>query len=69
MIASPCINVCQMDSASGLCRGCFRTLDEISVWSRIDDAARLSILAAVAKRRVEHDPWDGELRCDCDSHG
>ena len=69
MTASPCINVCKMDDRSGLCVGCFRTLDEISVWSRIDDAGRLHILAAVAKRRLEHDPWDGDLRCDCDSHG
>jgi predicted Fe-S protein YdhL (DUF1289 family) len=58
-----------MDDRSGLCAGCFRTLDEISVWSRIDDAGRVSILAAVARRRLEHDPWEGELRCDCVSHG
>ncbi len=51
MIASPCINLCQMDPASGLCRGCFRTLDEIAGWSRLDDAGRLAILAAVAGRR------------------
>ena len=68
MPASPCINVCKMDAQSGLCAGCFRTIDEISVWSRIDDAGRLNILAAVARRRLEHDPWDGELRCDCDRH-
>ena len=24
-VASPCINVCQIDPASGLCRGCWRT--------------------------------------------
>ena len=56
MIASPCINLCQMDPASGLCRGCLRTLDEIAGWSRLDDAGRLAILAAVAGRR----PADGE---------
>ena len=41
MLASPCINVCRMDEQSGLCAGCFRTIDEISVWSRIDDAGRV----------------------------
>jgi predicted Fe-S protein YdhL (DUF1289 family) len=66
MIASPCINVCQMDSASGLCRGCFRTLDEIARWTRIDDAERVTIINAVARRRLDHDPWEGELRGDCD---
>ena len=53
MIKSPCINVCKMDAASGLCRGCSRTLDEIAAWSRLDDAARSTILAAVAVCRGE----------------
>ena len=69
MIASPCINVCKMDEQTGLCSGCFRTIDEIARWSSIDDSRRLVILAAVAKRRQEHDPWEGDLRCDCDRHG
>ena len=29
MITSPCIDVCKMDEASGLCQGCYRRLDEI----------------------------------------
>ncbi len=53
MIKSPCINVCKMDATSGLCQGCSRTLDEIAAWSRLDDAARTTILAAVAARRGE----------------
>ena len=69
MVASPCINVCKMDALNGLCTGCFRTIDEITVWARIDDARRLEILAAVARRRQEHDPREGDLRCDCDQHG
>ena len=67
MVASPCINVCKMDALNGLCTGCFRTIDEITVWARIDDARRLEILAAVAKRRQEHDPREGDLHCD--QHG
>lgn len=66
MVPSPCINVCKMDDQSGLCQGCLRTLDEIAGWGRADDAARLAILAAVARRRQEHDPGEGELRCDCE---
>ena len=53
MIASPCINVCKMDAQSGLCTGCFRTIDEITAWSRVDDSRRVSILAAVARRRLQ----------------
>ena len=53
MIASPCINVCKMDARSGLCTGCLRTIDEITVWSRLDDRRRLAVLAAVAQRRQQ----------------
>jgi len=69
MVPSPCINVCRMDADTGLCAGCFRTLDEIAAWARASDAGRLGILAAVARRRLEHDPWEGDFRCDCDAHG
>lgn len=31
-VPSPCIGICSLD-ASGLCRGCQRTIDEISRWS------------------------------------
>lgn len=51
-IASPCINVCRMSAASGLCEGCYRSLDEIAGWSGYDDAAKLRILEAVAQRRA-----------------
>lgn len=53
MLQSPCINLCKMDATSGLCQGCFRTLDEITVWARTDDTGRARILAAVAGRRAE----------------
>ena len=51
MIQSPCINICEMDKASGLCRGCLRTIDEIASWSRLSDPARRAVLEAIAKRR------------------
>lgn len=55
MIPSPCINICKMDADNGLCIGCFRTIDEITRWSRIDDAQRADILAAIARRRMENE--------------
>lgn len=51
MIASPCINGCQMDKASGLCEGCYRTIDEIVAWANADDLQKTLILAAIAQRR------------------
>lgn len=44
-----------MDAQTGLCLGCLRTIDEITIWSGTDDARRSQILTAVARRRLEHD--------------
>lgn len=52
MIPSPCINICRMDADNGLCIGCYRSLEEITLWSRSDDTQRQAILAAVAERRA-----------------
>ncbi len=49
---SPCISVCVMDDASGLCIGCCRTLDEIAAWSVLDTAAKRDVLAALPGRRA-----------------
>jgi hypothetical protein len=51
MIASPCINVCAMDAASGLCTGCGRTLDEIARWGGMSDRERREIMLALPQRR------------------
>ena len=68
MIASPCINICRMDPASGLCQGCLRTLDEIAGWSRIDDDARLGILAAVNRRREQYGPVNNQATHNGEAH-
>lgn len=52
MTPSPCINLCKMDPASGVCAGCYRTLDEIAAWSGLDDRRRDAILTNVAARRA-----------------
>lgn len=69
-VVSPCINVCRMDDRTGWCLGCFRTIEEIAVWSRATDDRRLQILLAVERRRFEHDPAGcasgGDFRADCD---
>ena len=56
MIASPCIDVCKMNEANGLCEGCYRTLAEIAAWSSAGDPERVLILAAVSERRARLDP-------------
>jgi predicted Fe-S protein YdhL (DUF1289 family) len=49
-VASPCISVCKMDKARGLCVGCMRTLDEIAAWSTMTDAARLAVWQTLPER-------------------
>ena len=51
-VASPCISVCVMDAASGLCLGCWRTLDEIAAWSVLDADGKRAVLAAIRERRA-----------------
>lgn len=48
--SSPCVLVCVMDSRSGLCLGCHRTIAEIAGWSSADTAEKHAILSRVAER-------------------
>ncbi len=51
--ASPCIDVCRMDDATGWCEGCLRTLDEIACWSVLSDAEKRAVKAELPQRRVQ----------------
>ena len=51
-VASPCISVCWIEPSSGLCAGCYRTLDEIALWSELSAESRRTVLAALAARRA-----------------
>ena len=53
MIASPCNKVCVMNEATGLCRGCYRTLDEIARWGTMSDAERSAVVAELPARRAD----------------
>ncbi len=50
-VPSPCISVCAMNERTGLCDGCLRTLDEIAVWSLLDDDDRRAVWQAIGERR------------------
>ncbi|MDE1947114.1 MAG: DUF1289 domain-containing protein [Burkholderiales bacterium] len=51
-VASPCVDVCRMDPASGWCEGCLRTIDEIAAWSTLADEAKLAVWAELERRRL-----------------
>ncbi len=50
-VPSPCVGVCRLDEASGLCLGCWRTRDELRAWKSSDDAARREVWALVEQRQ------------------
>ena len=55
-VATPCVMVCAVDGESGLCLGCFRTLQEIATWSRMTDEARAAVMADLSSRKGRIDP-------------
>lgn len=48
---SPCVHVCLMDYAQGLCIGCLRTLDEITYWVTYSPEQKRAVHAQIAARR------------------
>jgi predicted Fe-S protein YdhL (DUF1289 family) len=49
-IASPCVKVCVIHPEARLCVGCHRSIEEISVWSRLSPEARAAIMAELPGR-------------------
>jgi len=50
-VRSPCISVCRIDPADGLCVGCQRTIDEIAGWGAMTPAQRVEVWRLIAERR------------------
>lgn len=49
-ICSPCIDVCRLNPATGLCEGCLRTVGEIAAWSAYSDDEKRAVLALIRHR-------------------
>lgn len=47
---TPCVNICLLDDASGLCVGCGRSGDEIARWVQLSPAERRAIMDALPER-------------------
>lgn len=60
-VKSPCIDVCEMDARSGLCKGCFRTIEEITAWSRLDEDGKRAVLLRIAEREAATDIFDEDM--------
>lgn len=51
-VPSPCIGVCKMVPATGWCSGCFRSIDEITRWSRLADDDKLALWQHIEARQA-----------------
>ena len=49
-IITPCVLVCVIHPASGLCLGCHRTAAEIEHWRRYTDEERAALMVELRKR-------------------
>ncbi|MGD9603358.1 MAG: DUF1289 domain-containing protein [Gammaproteobacteria bacterium] len=50
--SSPCVSICRIDRASGLCEGCRRSLPEIAEWLRYTEERRRQIMRELPARRL-----------------
>jgi uncharacterized protein len=51
-IQSPCIGVCSMDDLTGVCLGCYRTIEEIQGWWDMDNTTKQAVIAEASAREA-----------------
>tara|TARA_B100000029_G_scaffold189329_1_gene187164 strand:- start:799 stop:987 length:189 start_codon:yes stop_codon:yes gene_type:complete len=52
MIKSPCKNICSIDKETGLCLGCYRTINEIALWIKLDDIKKKIIFQTINRKKT-----------------
>ncbi len=52
-VPTPCIGVCEIDEATGLCKGCARTGEEVAAWQEAEADYKLRVWDALPPRRAE----------------
>ena len=50
-VESPCVQICVVHPTERICTGCFRTIDEISRWSKMDSTERAGIMEELPNRK------------------
>jgi predicted Fe-S protein YdhL (DUF1289 family) len=51
-VPSPCVQICTLDPATGLCRGCLRSIQEITDWVEMSAEEKRATLARIDLRRA-----------------
>ncbi len=62
-VASPCISQCDLNE-SNVCKGCFRSLDEIGRWSVTSEEDKKEIVITAKQRSLNSE----ETQSNNDSH-
>ncbi len=52
-VESPCIKVCVIHPEARLCTGCLRSIDEITIWSKLSPEARRTVMDALPDRAAQ----------------
>lgn len=63
-VPSPCTQICAMNPATGLCRGCWRTIEEIGSWSALGDDDKLLVWQRIRARKTQYAPSVPDLAED-----
>jgi predicted Fe-S protein YdhL (DUF1289 family) len=50
-VETPCVDVCEIDQATGICLGCGRTIAEISSWVALTSTERRRIMGELPDRK------------------
>jgi predicted Fe-S protein YdhL (DUF1289 family) len=49
-VESPCVRICVVHAEARICVGCYRTMQEITDWSRMSPEARRAVIAVLPTR-------------------
>jgi len=49
-VDSPCVQICVIHPTERICTGCYRTIDEITAWSKMTPETRRDIMAELPSR-------------------
>lgn len=61
-VSSPCRRQCQLHPIDKICLGCFRRIEEIADWARLDNPERARIVAELPERRKAWEAGRGRRR-------
>ena len=50
-VESPCVQICVVHPTERICTGCYRTIDEITRWSKMDGSERAEIMENLPTRK------------------